>query len=45
VASHGVTFLGDALSSNQPFCALGVQHGCHCIFTCTPDSHAPRSER
>ena len=45
VASHGVTCLGDDLSSNQPFCALVVQHGCHCIFPCTPDSQATLYER
>jgi hypothetical protein len=43
VASHGVTILGDDLSSHQPFCELVVQPGVHCIFTCKPDSHAKRS--
>jgi hypothetical protein len=45
VAPHGVTFLGDALSSNQPLCALGLHNGCHCIFTCKPDAHPTCSER
>lgn len=45
VASHGVTILGDDLYSNQPFCELVVQHGCHFIFTCKPDSHAKLYER
>jgi hypothetical protein len=44
-ASHGVTCLGDDRYSNQPFCALVVQHGCNCIFTCKPDSHATLYER
>jgi len=38
VAPHSVTFLGDDLYRNQPFCALGFQHQCNFIFTCTPDS-------
>ena len=45
VASRGATFLGDDLYSNQPFCALVVQHRCHFIFTCKPDSHPKFSER
>jgi hypothetical protein len=45
VAPYGVTVLGDDLYSNQPFCELVLQHGCNCIFTCTPDSHATLSER
>jgi hypothetical protein len=45
MAPHGVTFLGDDLYSNQPFCALVLQHGCNFIFTCKPDSHATLSER
>ena len=44
-APHGVTFLGEDLSSNQPFCALVFQHRCHCILTCKPDSHPTFSER
>ena len=39
VAPHGVTFLGDDLYSNQPFCALVLQHRCNFILTCKPDSH------
>jgi len=38
--SHAVTYLGDDLYSNQPFCeqiAAGKQQ--HFIFTCKPDSH------
>jgi hypothetical protein len=45
VASHGATFLGDDLYSNQPFCALVVQHRCPFIFTCKPDSHPKFYER
>jgi hypothetical protein len=45
VAPHGVTLLGDDLYSNQPFCALVLQHGCNFIFTCKPDSHATLYER
>jgi hypothetical protein len=45
VAPHGVTFLGDDLYSNQPFCALVLQHGVNCIFTCQPDSHPKLYER
>ena len=45
VAPHGVTFLGDDLYSNQPFCALVLQHQCHFIFTCKPDSHPKIYER
>ena len=45
VAPHGVTFLGDDLYSNQPFCALVLHHGCHFILTCKPDSHPKFYER
>jgi hypothetical protein len=45
VAPHGITFLGDDLSSNQPFWALGFQHGCTFLCTCKPDSHPKLSER
>ena len=45
IAPHGVTFLGDDLYSNQPFCALVLQHRCHFIFTCKPDSHPKFYER
>jgi hypothetical protein len=45
VASHGVTFLGDDLYSNQPFCALVLHNGCNFILTCKPDSHPKFSER
>jgi len=45
VAPHGVTFLGDDLYSNQPFCALVLQHRCNFIFTCKPDSHPKFYER
>jgi hypothetical protein len=45
LAPHGVTFLGDDLYSNQPFCALVLQQGCNFIFTCKPDSHATLAER
>src|SRR6266852_5457516 len=45
VAPHGVTFLGDDLYSNQPFCALALQHGYNFIFVCKPDSHPKLYER
>jgi hypothetical protein len=45
VASRGATLLGDDLYSNQPFCALVVQHRCNFIFTCQPDSHPKFYER
>src|SRR5215510_8790975 len=45
VAPHGVTFLGDDLYSNQPFCALVLQHRCNFILTCKPDSHPTFYER
>ena len=45
VAPHGVTFLGDDLYSNQPFCALVLHYGCNFIFTCKPDSHTTLYER
>ena len=45
VAPHGVTFLGDDLYSNQPFCALVLHYRCNFIFTCKPDSHPKLYER
>lgn len=45
VAPHGVTLLGDDLYSNQPFCALALQHGYNFIFVCKPDSHTKFYER
>src|SRR5215471_11781630 len=45
VAPHGVTFLGDDLYSNQPFCALVLQQRCNFIFTCKPDAHPKFYER
>jgi hypothetical protein len=45
VAPRGVTLLGDDLYSNQPFCALVLQHRCNFIFTCKPDSHPKFYER
>jgi hypothetical protein len=45
VAPHGVTLLGDDLYSNQPFCALVLQHRCNFILTCKPDSHVKLYER
>src|SRR5262249_35680964 len=45
VAPHGVTLLGDALSSHQPLCTLALQEGSNFIFTCKPDSHPKFSER
>jgi len=45
VAPHGVPCLGDDLYSNQPLCALVLQHRCNFIFTCKPDSHPKLHER
>jgi hypothetical protein len=45
VAAHGVTLLGDDLYSNQPWCALALQHGFNFLFVCQPDSHATLYER
>jgi hypothetical protein len=45
MAPHGVTFLGDDLSSNQPFCTLVLHHGGNFILTCKPDSHPKFYER
>src|SRR5215813_12154994 len=45
IAPHGVTVLGEDLYSNQPFCALVLQHRCNFIFTCKPDSHPKFYER
>ena len=45
VAPGGATLLGDDLYSNQPFCALVLQHRCNFIFTCKPDSHPKFYER
>jgi len=45
VAPYGVTILGDDLYSNQPLCALALQHGDNCIVVCKPDSHAKFYER
>jgi len=45
VAPRGATLLGDDLYSNQPFCAMVLQHRCNFIFTCKPDSHPTFYER
>jgi hypothetical protein len=45
ISPHGITFLGDDLYSNQPFCTLVLQHRCNFIFPCKPDSHPTLSER
>jgi hypothetical protein len=34
-----LTVLTDDLHSHQPFCSLLLQHQCHFILTCKPDSH------
>jgi hypothetical protein len=39
VAPYGVTVLGDALYSQQPWCTLALREGYHCIFVCKPDAH------
>jgi hypothetical protein len=44
-APHGVTCLGDDLYSNQPFCAVVLQHPCNFIFTCKPASPPQLYER
>src|SRR6266849_3892225 len=45
VAPHGVTLLGDDLSSNRPLCALVFPHRFTFILPCQPDAHATLSER
>jgi hypothetical protein len=45
MAPPGVTFLGDDLSSTQPFGTLGLHHGGNFILTCQPDSHPKCYER
>jgi hypothetical protein len=45
LASHGVPFLGDALSSNHPLGQLVLPHGLNVIFVAKPDSQAPLYER
>jgi hypothetical protein len=45
IAPYRITFLGDDLYSHQPFCELVIQHRCHFIFTCKPDSHPKLYER
>ncbi len=35
-----LTLLGDDLYCHQPFCEFLIDHQCHFIFTCKPDSHA-----
>ena len=45
VAPQPVTILGDDRYSQQPFCALALPQGLHCILTCQPDSHATLSAR
>jgi hypothetical protein len=45
IAPHGVTFLGDDLYSNQPFCTLVLHHGGNFILTCKSDSHPKFYER
>lgn len=45
IAPHGVTVLGAALYSHQPFCALVLQPRCQFILTCQPDSHPQFYER
>jgi hypothetical protein len=45
VVPHGVTLLGEDLSSNQPLCALVFPHRFTFIFPWKPDSHATLSER
>ena len=45
VAPHGVTLLGDDLSSNQPFCTLVLHNRLNFIFPCKPDSHPTLYER
>ena len=38
-APWGITLLGDALYSHQPFCQEVRRHGGHFLFVCRPDSH------
>ena len=39
LAGHKVTFLGDDLYCNQPFCEQVLGHKLNFIFTCKPESH------
>jgi hypothetical protein len=45
LAPYHVTFLGEDLSSKQPFCSLALAQGCNFILVCKPDSHAKLSQR
>lgn len=36
---HAITYLGDDLFSNQPFCEAVMAQKQHFIFVCKPDSH------
>jgi hypothetical protein len=36
---HPVTWLGDDLYSQAPFCSLALQQGCNFLLVCQPDSH------
>ena len=45
VAPHGVTGLGDALSSNQPLWAVGRHNGGPFLLPCQPDSPPKFDER
>lgn len=44
IAPWGVTFLGDDLYCHQPFCEEVRAQGCHFLFVCLPQSHAPLYE-
>ena len=45
VSPHGITLLGDDLSSNQPLCTLAGQKGCNFLCVCQPDAPTTRYER
>jgi hypothetical protein len=38
-APQSITYLGDDLFCNQPFCEAVIAHKQHFIFVCKPDSH------
>lgn len=38
-APHSITYLGDDLFCNQPFCEEVIAHKQYFIFVCKPDSH------
>ena len=43
-APWGITFLGDDLYANQPFCEKILEAGFHFLFTCKSSSHSTTAE-